>query len=163
MNIRNILVYICSLVFTITSVGATEVLSRTEARTNLAKRFVKILEAEIQTCVTIASTSCKKELMVSQLGVVKETLHEFEVELTDCFINSQEYTGKRNTTISGRVCQHWNSSIPHEHAHYNFPDDSVDDAANYCRDPVGSGTLWCLTMDPNKRSEDCSVPHCGSL
>ncbi|KAL3890064.1 hypothetical protein ACJMK2_002361 [Sinanodonta woodiana] len=143
--------------------GSTEFLSSAQSHMNWTKQIVKLLEEEIQTCVTIATTSCKKDIMVSQLGVVQKTLKLLEFELTDCYTNSQEYTGKRNTTKSGLVCQHWSSNDPHEHAHYKFPDGSVDDARNYCRDPVGSGMPWCLTVDPNTRAEDCRVPRCGSL
>ncbi|KAL3890065.1 hypothetical protein ACJMK2_002362 [Sinanodonta woodiana] len=161
----NVLLCICSLVIIITSVDAAEVLSSEKVYVkDLSKRFVKLLEAEIQTCVTLVSTACKKEPMLKQLEVVQKTLSAFELELTpDCFTNSQEYTGKRNTTKSGHVCQKWNARAPHEHSYNNFPDGSVDKAGNYCRDPSNSGAPWCLTEDPKTRDEDCSVPRCDTL
>ncbi|KAL3890040.1 hypothetical protein ACJMK2_002359 [Sinanodonta woodiana] len=157
------LLCICALLVITTNVDAKEVISSERSRTNLAKRFVKLLEAEIQSGLTIASTSCKNELMVSKLKVMQETLTEFEFELTDCYTNSKEYTGKRNTTKSGLTCQHWNTIFPHEHAHYNFPDGSVDAAGNYCRDLANHGVPWCLTIDPNTRREDCGVPSCDTF
>ncbi|KAK3589344.1 hypothetical protein CHS0354_009985 [Potamilus streckersoni] len=81
----------------------------------------------------------------------------------DCVRNSQTYTGKRNCTISGRTCQAWISTHPHDHFYnsHHFPDRSVSEAGNYCRDPNGSGTLWCLTTDRNVRYEPCDIPSCN--
>ena len=41
-------------------------------------------------------------------------------------------------------------------------DDSLSDAANYCRNPDGEPyTPWCYTTDRNKRWELCDVHHCS--
>jgi len=44
-----------------------------------------------------------------------------------------------------------------------YPDGSVNDASNYCRNPDNNydGGLWCYTTDPDKRWESCDVPSCG--
>ena len=43
-----------------------------------------------------------------------------------------------------------------------FPDGSVEAASNYCRNPDNEPVgLWCYTMDPDKRWEECDVPICG--
>ncbi|KAK3594441.1 hypothetical protein CHS0354_015439 [Potamilus streckersoni] len=80
----------------------------------------------------------------------------------DCFRSTTEYTGKRNCTISGRTCQAWISTHPHDHRYtsQDFPDGSLSKVGNYCRDPNGSGTLWCYTTDRNVRYEPCDVPSC---
>ena len=45
-----------------------------------------------------------------------------------------------------------------------YPDGSVTDASNYCRNPDNwDGGLWCYTMDPNNIWERCSVPACGTI
>ena len=42
----------------------------------------------------------------------------------------------------------------------NFPDVTLDDAANYCRNPDGEPKLWCYTTDPGTRWQYCNVPLC---
>ena len=77
------------------------------------------------------------------------------------------YIGRVNTTISGLECQHWSSNTPHVPGHFvkddAFPDWSVEAAENYCRnpDPDWQSGVWCYTMDPNVRFEECDVPECG--
>ena len=42
-----------------------------------------------------------------------------------------------------------------------FPDDTMDDAANYCRNPdVGLKGPWCYTTDPSERWEFCEIDYC---
>lgn len=67
------------------------------------------------------------------------------------------YNGTLNTTVSGLACQRWDSQTPHIHSMTagNFPDDTIGDAANNCRDPDESGYIWCYTMDPTGRWEKC--------
>ncbi|KAL4222542.1 hypothetical protein ACF0H5_018581 [Mactra antiquata] len=74
----------------------------------------------------------------------------------------QAYTGTWNMTISGYICQRWDENIPHQHTFTDadFPDASITDAGNYCRDPDNSGYLWCLTIDPSARFESCDLPQC---
>ncbi|XP_067664857.1 uncharacterized protein [Haliotis asinina] len=83
------------------------------------------------------------------------------------------YGGTHATTTNGRTCQKWASFKPHRHG-YAKPilftrttwtgAESLDDVANYCRDPgllKGSGKLWCYTTDPKHRWETCKVPECS--
>lgn len=80
----------------------------------------------------------------------------------------REYTGRVSTTVSGRQCQAWASTTPHDpnaasKNDANYPEGSRASARNYCRNPDGwSGGVWCYTTDPNKRWEGCSVPLCSS-
>ncbi len=74
---------------------------------------------------------------------------------------SVKYTGTSSVTQSGRTCQAWASQTPHLHTlgstDREFPDDSVQEASNYCRDPDYSGALWCFTTDPDVQWEYCKI------
>jgi len=76
-----------------------------------------------------------------------------------------DYIGKKNTTVTGRTCQAWSSQVPHSHTNNDprlFPDDTLDEAANYCRNPdIDIGGLWCYTTDPGLRFDWCEVPACS--
>ena len=79
-----------------------------------------------------------------------------------CFTDPQSsrmYQGNTNMTATGKPCQRWDSQHPHSHTVIldDFPDGSLEDASNYCRDPGGIETWpWCYTMTPT-RWEYCSV------
>jgi hypothetical protein len=76
----------------------------------------------------------------------------------------QKYSGTINTTMSGLPCQHWVDDTPHQHAYHDpsaYPDKTVTDAQNFCRDPDRSGYTWCYTLDPSIRFEACQ--HEGKL
>ena len=74
-----------------------------------------------------------------------------------------EYRGCQATTVSGRTCQAWSSQAPHQHTRTaeNYPRSGLD--LNYCRNPDGSGTIWCYTTDPNVRWEHCITLRKGKL
>ena len=87
-------------------------------------------------------------------------------------IIGESYAGFTNVTVSGRTCQAWSSSEPHNH---NFIDVGNH---NYCRNPKGqpdsaaqrdlflrdaADGVWCYTTDPEKVWEFCAVPRCDSL
>lgn len=79
----------------------------------------------------------------------------------------KNYTGRLSTTISGKTCQRWDSNTPHYHGNHNpdwFPDETVSDASNYCRNPAGwiEGP-FCFTTDPNVMWELCDVPFCTGM
>jgi len=75
------------------------------------------------------------------------------------------YLGHTTVTENGRTCQAWASQSPHDHTYSAddmFPDGSVNNANNYCRNPFDDHTsLWCYTTDSAVRWEDCDVPICG--
>jgi len=81
--------------------------------------------------------------------------------------DSRQYTGHTSVTESGKQCQAWASQSPHSHSYTQdsmFPDGSVTDASNYCRNPSNYDEgLWCYTTDPLTRWEKCNVPLCGQL
>ena len=97
----------------------------------------------------------------------------FEQGCTCCFAavlecrhqgQALDYQGTVTNTISGRTCQRWDSQSPHRHVFGNpnkFPDFSVDENGNYCRNPdaMPDGP-WCFTIDPSVRWEYCSLDFC---
>ena len=76
------------------------------------------------------------------------------------------YLGTRRHTRNFTVCQRWDSQIPHRHP-YNtadyFPDLTLADAENYCRNPNDGepGGPWCYTLNPDMRWQYCDIPYCG--
>ena len=77
----------------------------------------------------------------------------------------KEYIGIIDVTKSGRVCQRWDSDVPHMpnslcKQEVNFADESIKAAANYCRSCDSTDEPWCYTMDPSKRWEKCDIPFC---
>ena len=77
-----------------------------------------------------------------------------------------EYMGKRFLTVSGYTCQRWDVQIPHAHpytAPEMFPDNSLAEASNYCRNPnkrLGTGP-WCYTTNKQMEWEPCGIIHCS--
>ena len=69
-------------------------------------------------------------------------------------------------TVTGKECQRWDKQTPHSHVFNDavwFPDASVEDAENYCRNPGKEqpGGPWCYTTDSSVRWEYCNVENCG--
>ena len=76
-----------------------------------------------------------------------------------------EYMGRTSMTISGKTCQAWTATSPHDPREMaknssNFPDASIADASNYCRNPDEDPGPWCYTMDSNVRFEYCDISIC---
>ena len=73
--------------------------------------------------------------------------------------------GHKAVTVNNRTCQVWTSNSPHSHRMHDanmYPDSTVAEAQNYCRNPNNSPVgLWCYTTDPAVRWERCNVPLCG--
>ena len=76
----------------------------------------------------------------------------------------REYVGHQATTKTGLPCQRWDMQHPHQHSFtdpQDFPDDSLEAASDYCRNPNGDPEgPWCLTEDPGMFSETCEIPVC---
>jgi len=77
-----------------------------------------------------------------------------------------QYLGHTSVTENGKECQAWSSQSPHNHNYDEddmFPDASVEDASNYCRNPEDEwdAGLWCYTTDPATIWEYCNVPACS--
>ena len=76
----------------------------------------------------------------------------------DCYSVSSNYRGKVTCTRYGVPCQRWDVNTPHPPS--IRPSDPDDLASNYCRDPDGTGTPWCYTIDPTLRWEFCPIAKC---
>ncbi|XP_074658222.1 apolipoprotein(a)-like isoform X2 [Tubulanus polymorphus] len=78
--------------------------------------------------------------------------------------NGKSYTGSSMETRTGKWCQSWMEQVPHRHGYSNandFPDESLYDASNYCRNPDNSEDgPWCFTTESDVRKEFCDVPEC---
>merc|ERR1712066_685377 len=82
-------------------------------------------------------------------------------DTTNCFDaaldpKGAKYDGCANTTVSGRTCQAWASTTPHNHG---FKAQLKNDSNN-CRNPDGEPGPWCYTTDPDKRWELCPDLAC---
>ncbi|XP_045165013.2 plasminogen-like [Mercenaria mercenaria] len=87
-----------------------------------------------------------------------------QIDDIECFqTTSRKYQGLQNTTVYGHICQRWDSQQPHSHTRNRieqFPERTIADAANYCRDPDGEGLPWCYTTDPDTRWQFCGINKC---
>ena len=90
----------------------------------------------------------------------------------------QEYSGRTDVTCSGVKCVPWYRSIDklrndlkklnvtldfHEHEGIldKFPDRSLSESSNYCRNPTQSSCgPWCYTSLVDDSKETCCVPDC---
>ena len=93
-------------------------------------------------------------------------LRETEGSPTSCYAHSsKEYTGQIHITKDGRICQRWSDNSPHSHTFGDddFPDDTIEDAQNFCRDPDSIGTPWCFTLDVHRRWEESDIEKCKPL
>ncbi|CAH1789708.1 unnamed protein product [Owenia fusiformis] len=84
---------------------------------------------------------------------------------TDCKtdIKGIQYMGTVSETKDGIKCQRWDAQTPHTHTRTDpakFPDETLADASNFCRNPTGVDGLWCYTDDPNVRKDWCDIPFC---
>ncbi|XP_078602427.1 uncharacterized protein LOC144876722 isoform X1 [Branchiostoma floridae x Branchiostoma japonicum] len=78
-----------------------------------------------------------------------------------CLIGKGEtYRGNIAVTKSGKTCQRWGSQYPHKHKLKagTKPEDALYN--NYCRNPSGADTIWCLTTDSEKRWDYCDKRAC---
>nr|XP_039251939.1 plasminogen-like isoform X1 [Styela clava] len=79
----------------------------------------------------------------------------------ECYLcNGYDYVGDLVETASGKTCQRWDSSTPHQHNNHpsQKPDRNLVD--NFCRNPDGDTKPWCYTTDQNIRWENCAVERC---
>ncbi|CAH1779946.1 unnamed protein product [Owenia fusiformis] len=80
--------------------------------------------------------------------------------------DGQDYMGTVSVTGTGKVCQSWDSQFPHKHTigtkDSDFPDRTVKDAKNYCRNPdKWPWGVWCFTTDSKVQWELCDqIPFC---
>ncbi|XP_074641852.1 uncharacterized protein LOC141899442 isoform X2 [Tubulanus polymorphus] len=74
-----------------------------------------------------------------------------------------KYTGTKQTTRNGYLCQRWTSQKPNAHIRtldVMFPDKTVADAGNFCRNPDKSKKPWCYTVN-GPRWDYCEIRYCN--
>jgi hypothetical protein len=96
------------------------------------------------------------ELLQSKMeAILADVCHKMgcRESMTD---NGQDYIGCQYKTTSGRVCQNWLAQSPQSHSYIPdwYPDGHLGDH-NFCRNPDGDSTIWCVTTDPSVRWEFC--------
>jgi hypothetical protein len=66
------------------------------------------------------------------------------------------YTGKRNTTITGKQCKSWDN-ISHKMSFLSNFD--LETSLNYCRDPSNLGYNWCYIENSKgtEQREPCQI------
>ena len=71
-----------------------------------------------------------------------------------------DYRGTLSVTENGDECQDWSAQYPQSHKYTPeaYPDAGLE--SNYCRNPSGSKSPWCYTINPDKRWGWCNVPEC---
>merc|ERR1719181_878634 len=78
--------------------------------------------------------------------------------------NGQDYIGCQYETQSGYMCQNWLAQSPQWHSYIPdwYPDGHLGDH-NFCRNPDGDTTIWCITTNPSVRWEFCSPRDSSSV
>ncbi|XP_061173941.1 plasminogen-like [Saccostrea echinata] len=68
-----------------------------------------------------------------------------------------EYTGTRDRTVDGILCQRWDQQYPRQHTY-----DLLSSEHNYCRNPAKAYAKgpWCYTTQGDKPWNYCFVPKC---
>nr|XP_022312335.1 uncharacterized protein LOC111117490 [Crassostrea virginica] len=69
----------------------------------------------------------------------------------DCLLTGRglEYSGNKSVAASGKTCMNW-------------PQESMKDEANYCRNVDGSSRPWCFVQgETGPVKEYCSIPLCS--
>ena len=125
---------------------------------------MKELEALTRTWVSWRIISQSQHLTISQHGHFD--LLPFVEYSSNCqdAVNNKTYRGQMAVTVSGRTCQAWTSQSPHPHTKTQietFPDASLADRQNFCRNPDNEPGVWCYTTDAAVRFELCDVPVCS--
>ena len=79
------------------------------------------------------------------------------------------YAGTKSTTINGYTCMPWADNYPHVKSSFastadNFPEDSLLEAQNYCRNPdPNDHAPWCYTTNAFKRWDYCDIKKCAGI
>merc|ERR1719482_575389 len=78
--------------------------------------------------------------------------------------NGQDYIGCQYQTVSGYTCQNWLEQTPQSHSYIPdwYPDGHLGDH-NFCRNPDGDSTIWCITTNPSVRWEFCEPRESGEV
>ncbi|XP_074642044.1 C-type mannose receptor 2-like [Tubulanus polymorphus] len=87
----------------------------------------------------------------------------------ECMVDKMgdEYVGNLSVTLDETPCQRWDKQWPNRHSFVdsNFPDESVSDAGNHCRNPDKKPEgPWCFLSDTRRGNwMFCDVPLCSEV
>ena len=93
------------------------------------------------------------------------SVRKYHLNVTECLVTEigQEYAGTQSTTESGATCVSWVQGLPFGSWMNDpnaFPDPTVGDASNYCRNPDRQTQgPWCYTSTSGDR-ENCAITKC---
>merc|ERR1719172_55005 len=91
-----------------------------------------------------------------------EPVSDFDLSCYEEDDKGKSYKGLLTSTASGRTCQNWVKSHPHEIGIDPSNENGLGNH-NYCRNPDQSEDKpWCFTQDPNEghKKETCEIPKC---
>jgi hypothetical protein len=105
-------------------------------------------------------------------------LEEFKFRVEDCVDRTlapppcseafsgtgEDYRGCQTHTVSGRLCQNWESQFPHAHGYTSAasPTSGVG-PHRYCRNPDGlRASMWCFTIESAVEWELCDPLPAGT-
>ncbi|KAJ8270711.1 hypothetical protein GJAV_G00118370 [Gymnothorax javanicus] len=112
-----------------------------------------------QECETIPENS-KTDTVIRKIGTV---LYEKNESLRACKEGiGTDYRGTKSKTKSGKTCQKWGATFPHNPnvTPEKYPNAGLE--SNFCRNPDGDSTgPWCYTTDFSTRWEHCGIPDCS--
>ncbi|CAD5125316.1 DgyrCDS13559 [Dimorphilus gyrociliatus] len=83
---------------------------------------------------------------------------------TECKRSLQEqwYIGTRNVSQTGKKCLYWRNMSNSFKIPYRFPDESLQSAENYCRNPTNrTFGPWCYVDKESEMWEYCNIPKCS--
>lgn len=83
--------------------------------------------------------------------------------MTDCKIagTGNDYLGKWSLSRSKRQCLFWTEIADPPFNVSSFPDPTIKDAENFCRNPSRSvAGCWCYTTDPKVPWDSCLIKDC---
>merc|ERR1719213_1275714 len=91
-----------------------------------------------------------------------EPIDDFDLSCYEESDKGKSYKGLLTSTTSGRTCQNWSKTKPHEISIEPSNENGLGNH-NYCRNPDSSEEKpWCYTMDPveDHKKELCEIPAC---
>ncbi|CAM9358488.1 unnamed protein product [Lampetra fluviatilis] len=112
-------------------------------------------------CSMLGFTSLTEGTIVE----ISDQLHLYEKKdyVRECVIgNGITYRGQAKMTKSGRSCQRWDATHPHDPRYRPqlYPDKELEE--NFCRNAdEDDGGPWCYTTDPELRFESCNIKQCS--
>ena len=117
----------------------------------------------VRTCICMCQVFLREAFLKSLIHCFRFSDPRLECTLTE---DGSEYNGTIGKTISGNTCQRWDTDLPHVRNSdivqdmNNFPEATLAEVVNYCRQSSAAARPWCYTTNPSVRWEYCNIPRC---